>query len=43
MEDKDKIQKLLQELELLEQEGEKYTIEKYLTLDEIKCLIYSQK
>lgn len=43
MENKEKIQKLLQELELLEQEGEKYTIEKYLTLDEIKFLIYIRK
>lgn len=43
MENKEEIQQLLQEFELLEQEGEEYTIEKYLTLDEIKCLIYIRK
>lgn len=43
MGNKEEVQQLLQEFELLEQEGEEYTIEKYLTLDEIKCLIYIRK
>ncbi len=43
MENNEEIQKLLQEFESLEQDGEEYTIEKYLTLDEIKCLIYIRK
>lgn len=43
MENKEEIQQLLQEFELLEQEGEEYHIEEYLTLDEIKCLIYIRK
>lgn len=43
MGNKEEAQQLLQEFELLEQEGEEYTIEKYLTLDEIKCLIYIRK
>ena len=43
MENKEEIQQLLQEMELFEQEGEEYHIEEYLTLDEIKCLIYIRK
>ena len=43
MEKKEEIQKLLQEFESLEQEGVEYTIEKYLTLEELKFLIYMRK
>ena len=37
------MQKLLQEFESLEQEGVEYTIERELTLEEIKFLIYVRK
>ena len=43
MENEEEIQKLLQEFELLEQEGVEYTIERELTLEEIKFLIYVRK
>ena len=43
MENKEEIQKLLQEFESLEEDGEDYSIKKYLTLDEIKFLIYMRK
>lgn len=43
MENEEEIQKLLQEFESLEQEDEKYTIERDLTLEEIKFLIYVRK
>lgn len=43
MENEKEIQKLLQEFESLEEEGEEYTIEKDLTLEEIKILFYMRK
>ncbi len=43
MENMEEIQKLLQEFESLEQDGVEYTIEKNLTLEEIKFLIYVRK
>ena len=43
MENKEEIQKLLQEFESLEEDGEDYNIKQYLTLDEIKFLIYMRK
>ena len=43
MKNTEEIQKLLQEFESLEEEGEDYSVEKYLTLDEIKFLIYMRK
>ena len=43
MKNEEEIQKLLQEFESLEQEDEKYTIERDLTLEEIKFLIYVRK
>ncbi len=43
MENEKEIQKLLQEFESLEEEGKEYTIEKDLTLEEIKFLIYMRK
>lgn len=43
MKNTEEIQKLLQELESLEEEWEDYSVKKYLTLDEIKFLIYMRK
>ena len=43
MGNKEEVQQLLQEFELLEQEGEEYHIEEYLTLEEIKFFIYIRK
>ncbi len=43
MKNEEEIQKLLQEFESLEQEGAEYTIERDLTLEEIKFLIYVRK
>ena len=43
MENKEEIQKLLQEFESREEDGEDYNIKQYLTLDEIKFLIYMRK
>lgn len=43
MKNKEEIQKLLQEFESLEEEEVEYTIEKELTLEELKFLIYMRK
>lgn len=43
MENEKEIQKILQEFESLEQEGVEYNIEKDLTLEEIKLLLYMRK
>lgn len=43
MENKEEIQKLLQEFESLEEEKVEYTIEQKLTLEELKFLIYMRK